>query len=78
MLRKAISVIATLAFSLSHALADPPLSPGKPAGVHHAQIIDTNGTIAVGALVVIAVAGFALASHPYQLPGATAATSTQP
>lgn len=78
MLRKAMSVIATLIFSLSPALADPPLPPGKPAGVHRAQITDVNGAIAVGALVLIAVAGYALSSHPYQLPGATAATSTQP
>jgi hypothetical protein len=39
------------------------------------------GTIGVGALVLIAVAGYAISTPPYHIPGqstATAATSTQP
>ena len=75
-------VIACLMLFLSGARADLSLAPGKPAGVHRAQTIDTYGAIAVGALVLIAVAGYAISTHPYQIPGqspgATAATSTQP
>jgi hypothetical protein len=54
------------------------LHPGKPAGVHRAQITDTYGAIAVGALLLIAVAGYAISTHPYKIPGTTASTSTQP
>jgi hypothetical protein len=79
--RKAVAVFLCLMLPLP-ALADPPLAPGKPAGVHRAQTIDIYGVIAVGALVLIAVGGYALSTHPYQIPGqspgAVAATSTQP
>jgi len=56
-----------------------PLSPGKPAGVHGAQMV-SNGTVFVAALAVILVAGVYLASKPYQIPGqSTASTaSTSP
>ncbi len=54
-----------------------PLPPGKPAGVQQAQHA-TYGVIAVGALALIAIAGYAVSTHPYNLPGATASTSTQP
>ncbi|HEY2009082.1 MAG TPA: hypothetical protein VGH23_08845 [Rhizomicrobium sp.] len=77
MLRKAVAVVLGLTLPLP-ALADQGLPAGKPAGVQRAQITESNGIIAVGALVLITVAGIALASHAYQLPGATAATSTQP
>jgi len=78
MLRKAIAVIVSLMFSLSAALAGQPLPSGKPAGVRHAQET-TYGAIGVGALALIAIAGYAISTHPYQLPGsATATASTQP
>jgi len=56
------------------------LPPGKPAGVRQAQAI-SMGTIGVGALVLIAVAGYAISTPPYHIPGqptVTASTSTQP
>jgi hypothetical protein len=48
-----------------------------PAGMHHAQEA-TYGAIAIGALALIAIGGFAISSHPHKIPGATASTSTQP
>ena len=77
MSRKAVIVSASLILASSPALAGPPLSAGKPAGVKQAQHA-TSGAIAVGALALIAVGGFAISSHPYNIPGATASTSTQP
>lgn len=78
--RKAVIAIAALIFSHSIAWADPPLPAGKPAGVKQAQAINM-GMVGVGALVVIAVAGYAISTPPYHIPGTpsvTAATSTQP
>jgi hypothetical protein len=72
--------MVALMFSLSPASAGPALPAGKPAGVRQAQAI-TTGTIGVGALVLIAVAGYAISTPPYHIPGTpsvTAATSTQP
>lgn len=80
--RKTVLVIIALLFS-SAAMADPPgltphmLPPGKPAGVRPAQDRAT-GAIAIGALALIAIGGYAISSHPYRLPGASAATSTRP
>jgi hypothetical protein len=55
------------------------LRPGKPAGIKRAQSETVTGAIAIGALAVIAIGGYALSTHPYRLPGATTATtSTQP
>jgi hypothetical protein len=80
MLRKAVAVFLCLMLPLP-VLAES-LPPGRPAGVHRAQAIDTYGVIAVGALVLIAVGGYALSTHPYQIPGqppgGAVATSTQP
>lgn len=67
MSRKAVAVIAALIFSHSSAWADPPLPAGKPAGVKQAQAISL-GTIAIGALVVIAVAGYAISTRPITFP----------
>ncbi|HVW72699.1 MAG TPA: hypothetical protein VHC39_03590 [Rhizomicrobium sp.] len=67
-------------FSYSAAWAGPPLQAGKPAGVKQAQAISL-GSIGVGALVLIAVAGYAISTPPYHIPGqpaVTASTSTQP
>jgi hypothetical protein len=80
MSRKAVVVIAALMFSSSIAWAGPAQASGKPAGVRQAQTI-TTGAIGVGALVLIAVAGYAISTLPYHIPGtptATASTSTQP
>jgi hypothetical protein len=77
MSRKAGLVIVSLIFSLSAALADPPLPSGKPAGVRQAQ--DAGyGAIGVGALALIAIGGYVISTHPYKIPGTTASTSTQP
>jgi len=75
MARKAIIVFLILSYS--PALAGTALRPGKPAGVKHAQDA-THDAIAVGALAVIAIAGYVTSAHPYKLPGTTAPTSTQP
>ena len=76
--RNVILVIATLIIlSFSAAWAAPPLPPGKPAGVRLAQQV-TSGAIAVGALALIAIGGFAISEHPYKIPGTSSATSTQP
>lgn len=77
MLRRAILVIATVTLPLSPALAGLPLPPGKPAGVKRAQHA-ANGAIAISALALIAIAGYVVSTHPYNLPGATASTSTGP
>jgi hypothetical protein len=78
MLRKTIAVCLCLLLSVSSALAAGTLAPGKPAGIKRAQSETVTGAIAVGALVLIAVAGYAVSTHPYQIPGAAAPTSTQP
>ena len=75
--RKAILIIATFIMSLSAASAELRLSPGKPAGVKQAQK-GAYGAIAVGALALIAIGGFAASDNPYKIPGTTSATSTQP
>jgi hypothetical protein len=73
-----ITIILCLMLSVSSALAAGPLAPGKPAGVKRAQEA-TYGWVAVGALAVIAIAGYAISTPRYQIPGtANAATSTQP
>jgi hypothetical protein len=77
MSRKAIVIIVSLILPFSPALAGSPLPPGKPAGVKQAQHA-ASGAIAVGALALIAIAGYVVSTHPYNLPGATASTSTQP
>ena len=67
-------------FAPATPVAPHPLPPGKPAGVRQAQAI-SMGTIGVGALVLIAVAGYAISTPPYHIPGqptVTASTSTQP
>ena len=75
--RKVILVIASLIMSVTAAWAEPPLPPGKPAGVKLAQQA-TSGAIAVGALALIAIGGFAISDRPYKIPGTVSATSTQP
>ena len=82
MLRKPLAVTFCLMLSVSSALAQTPLlPPGKPAGVHDAQVRHYYGAIAVGALALIAIGGYAISAAPYHIPGtatAAAATSTQP
>jgi hypothetical protein len=57
----------------------PPLPPGKPAGVHGAQFAQ-NGAIFAGALVIVLVAGIYAASRSYVVPGqsAVSASGTSP
>jgi hypothetical protein len=81
MLRESLIGLLCLMLSVSSAPAAEPLTPGKPAGVRAAQSGHYYGAIAVGALALIAIAGYAISSSPYHIPGtpnATAATSTQP
>jgi hypothetical protein len=89
--RKAIIVLLMLSYSPAMAAssgrspatdrlapaAPVALRPGKPAGVKHAQE-GTYDAIAIGALAVIAIAGYVASTHSYKLPGTTAPTSTQP
>ena len=75
--RKAILLVTFSIMSFTAASAEPRLPPGKPAGVKLAQQA-TSGAIAVGALALIAIGGFAISGHPYKIPGAAAATSTKP
>jgi hypothetical protein len=75
--RKAILITLSVMLCFSGAKATPTLPPGKPAGLKKAQGA-TSGAIAVGALAVIAIGGFAISAHPYKIPGMTASTSTQP
>ena len=77
MRHKAILITLSVMLCFSGAKATQTLPPGKPAGVNKAQGA-TSGAIAVGALAVIAIAGFAISAHPYKIPGTTASTSTQP
>jgi hypothetical protein len=65
---------AQSAFAQSEA-NQPPLPPGKPAGVHGAQFAQ-NGTIFVGALVIVLVAGIYAASKPYVAPGQSAVSTS--
>jgi hypothetical protein len=79
MLRASLIVSLCLMLSASSALAETTLPPGKPAGVQGAQANRYYGAIAVGALVLIAIGGYAITTAPYQIPAsAAAATSTQP
>jgi hypothetical protein len=81
MLRESLIVSLCLMLSVSSALAEPLLPPGKPAGVRDAQASRYYGAIAVGALALIAIGGYAISADAYHIPGspsATAATSTQP
>lgn len=56
-----------------------PLQPGKPAGIHDAQLL-SNSTIFVGSLIIIAGVGLYLASKPYNIPGqqTTSTSGTSP
>jgi hypothetical protein len=78
MLRNALSVTLCLMLCVSSTRAAGMLPPGKPAGVRRAQEA-SYGWVAIGALAVIAIAGYAISTPRYQIPGtATAATATQP
>jgi hypothetical protein len=76
--RTATSVVLGALLALP-ALADPaqgPLSPGKPAGIHDAQL-GTNGLIFVAVAAGVIVVGLYLASGTYTIPAQPAPTSTQ-
>jgi hypothetical protein len=45
-----------------------PLPPGKPAGIHQAQM-RYSGAIFIGALVMITAVGFLVSTRPYVVPG---------
>jgi hypothetical protein len=80
-MRESLIVSLCLMLSVSSALAETTLPPGKPAGAQGAQASRYYGAIAVGALALIAIGGYAISADAYHIPGsptATAATSTQP
>jgi hypothetical protein len=79
MLRVSLSITLCLMLSASSALAETTLPPGKPAGVHDAQASYYYGAIAIGALALVAIGGYAISANAYHIPGTpSAATSTQP
>jgi hypothetical protein len=84
MLRNSIFAAAAAALLTQTAWADGaagPLAPGQPAGVHQAQLANTNTMIFIGLGVLVVGAGLYLASGTYKIPGSNqsnAATSTSP
>ena len=78
-------LLALLAVSLptSGAFAgDPPLAPGKPAGVHQAQLQEGTAMVAVAGVALVGIAiALATAGNGPASPNtnpATATTSTSP
>ena len=53
----------------------PLLAPGKPAGIHGAQL-GSNDAVFVGILIVALVAGIYAASQPYKIPGQSAVSAS--
>jgi hypothetical protein len=47
-----------------------PLTPGKPAGIHQAQMA-YSGAIFIGALVLIGAVGFLVSTRRYVVPGSS-------
>ena len=53
-----------------------PLAPGKPAGVHQAQLSNPNTMAFIGLGLLVIGAGIYMAKGTYKIPGASSATST--
>ncbi len=70
----------TLALSAPAALASTaaPLDPGKPAGVHQAQLLDgSNGILVVAGAALVGIGiGLATASDNASQPTTTGSTTT--
>ena len=79
---KMSAVVTAIALSISGTAFAAPLAPGKPAGVHQAQMGDKEwlvfgGLAAAGAVLAIASAGGGHSSVPAQaITIVTPATST--
>ncbi len=72
-----LSIALTASLAGSAAFAETPLAPGKPAGVHKAQL--ENGTIILVAGVAVVAAGIAVAvsnNNNNVTPATTATTTT--
>jgi hypothetical protein len=77
-MQKFLNGVCLVLLSAAPALAvEPPLAPGKPAGVRHAQMEDGTGMLIVagGALVGI---GIALATADNGAPGTPGTSPTNP
>ena len=57
--------------------AHPPLTPGKPAGVHQAQMQDGTGMVVIAGVAIIGIAvALATAGNGSASPNTNPATST--
>jgi hypothetical protein len=79
-MRQKLAAIFAITVSISSATADeinatrPTLLPGKPAGVHKAQI--SNDTIFIGTGLAILAVGVAMALGTYNIPGSASSTAS--
>jgi hypothetical protein len=83
MMRNLILATVSAALLNEAALADPSpadraLVPGRPAGVHQAQLTNPDTMMFIGLGVLVIGAGVYLASGSYKIPGQSSATSTSP
>ncbi len=72
-----LSIALTTSLAGSAAFAETPLAPGKPAGIHKAQL--ENGTIIILAGAAVVAAGIAIAvsnDSNNTTPATTVATTT--
>ncbi|HEX4178555.1 MAG TPA: hypothetical protein VHY57_08960 [Rhizomicrobium sp.] len=74
-MKLAICLATSLALCASSAIANPALAPGKPAGVHKAQGLDTNTTLIIAG-VGLAAAGIAIAASAGNAAGPTTSTNS--
>ena len=77
-MHKFLSCVSLVVLAAVPALAvEPPLAPGKPAGIRHAQMEDGTGMLIVagGALVGI---GIALATADNGVPGTPSTNPANP
>jgi len=77
-MHKLLGAVLVVALSASNALAadTAPLAPGRPAGVHQAQI-GTGGAIVLGAAVAIGIAAIvATSGNDSQSKGGGGSTTT--
>jgi hypothetical protein len=73
-MRAPIAAILSLVLTGTAALAETPLAPGKPAGIHQAQM--QTPTLLIVAGVAVVAAGIALAASGGSNNNTTVATTT--
>lgn len=73
-MKLAICLATSFALCASSAIANPALAPGKPAGVHHAQGLDTNTTMIIAGVGLAAI-GIAIAASAGNAGGPTTSTT---